>query len=147
MSVGTATPAEDHNVFVSYAREDQPFVRRLAETLSERGKRTWVDWADIPSTAEWMTEIRDAIDAANTFVVVLSPACPSRPPFGHRCPSGLDGCRQWNEGIERRGGTGTEGRPWRNAWRGSQGRWGEAAAITESLRFMGQLAKGPTVAS
>jgi WD40 repeat protein len=65
---------QNHDVFVSYAREDGEFVRRLTEALSARGKRSWVDWADIPPTAEWMSEIRVAIDAADTYLVVLSPA-------------------------------------------------------------------------
>ena len=66
--------SQPHDVFVSYARQDQAFVRRLTEALAERGKRAWVDWADIPPTAEWMAEIRAAIDAADTYVVVLSPS-------------------------------------------------------------------------
>jgi hypothetical protein len=57
---------QGHDVFVSYAREDGEFVHRLTEALSARGKRSWVDWADIPPTAEWMSEIRVAIDAADT---------------------------------------------------------------------------------
>jgi WD40 repeat protein len=68
------TETQAHDVFVSYAREDGEFVRRLTEALSARGKRSWVDWADIPPTAEWMNEIRVAIDAADTYLVVLSPA-------------------------------------------------------------------------
>jgi hypothetical protein len=39
------------DVFISYAREDQDFVRRLTDALTERGKKAWVDWADIPPTA------------------------------------------------------------------------------------------------
>ena len=61
------------DVFISYAREDQAFVRRLTEALAARGKKAWVDWADNPSTAEWMAEISAAIDATDTYLVVLSP--------------------------------------------------------------------------
>jgi len=61
------------DVFISYAREDQAFVRRLTEALAARGKKAWVDWADIPPTAEWMAEISAAIDATDTYPVVLSP--------------------------------------------------------------------------
>jgi hypothetical protein len=52
MDPDTETPREGHDIFVSCAREDQGFVRRLTEALAERGKRSWVDWADIPPTAE-----------------------------------------------------------------------------------------------
>ena len=71
---GSDTATEvGHDVFVSYAREDQPFVRRLTDALLTHGKRAWVDWADIPPTAEWMAEIRTAIDSSDTYVAVISP--------------------------------------------------------------------------
>jgi WD40 repeat protein len=60
--------------FISYAREDQAFVRRLHEALSEEKRQTWVDWQDIPPTAEWLKEIYSAIEAADAFVFVISPA-------------------------------------------------------------------------
>ena len=69
----TTATSGTHDVFISYARADQPFVRRLTEALAGEGRRAWVDWADIPPTAEWMVEIRAAIDAADTYLAVLSP--------------------------------------------------------------------------
>src|SRR5947209_2617222 len=61
------------DLFISYAREDQDFVRRLHRALSRRGKEGWVDWEGIPPTAAWMAEIRSAIGGADAFVFVLSP--------------------------------------------------------------------------
>ncbi len=61
------------DVFVSYSRADREFAVRLTEGLRARGREAWVDWQDIPPTAEWMAEIQEAIDAADTVVVVLSP--------------------------------------------------------------------------
>ena len=58
---------------ISYAREDRPFVRRLHEALTRDKRDSWVDWEDIPLTAEWMTEIYAGIDAADAFVFVISP--------------------------------------------------------------------------
>jgi WD40 repeat protein len=66
-----ARPGSD--VFISYSRRDREVVERLASALESRGRTAWVDWADIPPTAEWMTEIKAAIDASDTIVVVLSP--------------------------------------------------------------------------
>ena len=66
-----ARPGSD--VFISYSRHDRQIVERLASALEARGRSTWVDWADIPPTAEWMSEITVAIDASDTVVVVLSP--------------------------------------------------------------------------
>jgi WD40 repeat protein len=61
------------SVFISYSRKDQPFVRRLFAALEADGREAWVDWEGIPPSAEWLAEIYTAIDAANTFVFVLSP--------------------------------------------------------------------------
>ncbi len=61
------------SVFISYAREDRDFVQRLHEALGARGKSSWVDWEGIPPSAEWMAEIHAAIDAADTFLLVISP--------------------------------------------------------------------------
>ncbi len=61
------------DVFISYSRKDQPFVRLLADALVSRQREAWVDWEGIPPTAEWLSEIRAAIDAADTFLFVVSP--------------------------------------------------------------------------
>ena len=66
-----ATPTA--TIFISYAREDQEFVRQLHDALSAAGRDVWVDWGDIPLTADWRREIDAGIDAADAFVVVLTP--------------------------------------------------------------------------
>ncbi|MGH3770594.1 MAG: toll/interleukin-1 receptor domain-containing protein [Pseudonocardiaceae bacterium] len=40
------------DVFVSYAREDLPFVRRLTAALRARGRKVWVDLEDITAITE-----------------------------------------------------------------------------------------------
>lgn len=40
------------DVFISYSRRDRGVVERLASALEARGGSAWVDWADIPPTAE-----------------------------------------------------------------------------------------------
>jgi WD40 repeat protein len=66
-------PARGHDVFVSYSRADRDAVVGLTEGLATRGKRAWVDLEDIPPSAEWMAEIKGAIDAADGYLVVVSP--------------------------------------------------------------------------
>jgi hypothetical protein len=61
------------DVFISYSRKDTAFVRRLHDALAARNRDTWVDWEDIPLTAEWWSEIQRGIEAADTFVFVISP--------------------------------------------------------------------------
>ena len=66
--------AQGHDVFVSYSRNDRETVVRLTTALEDRGKRCWVDLQDIPPSAEWMAEIRRAIEGADGYLVVISPA-------------------------------------------------------------------------
>src|SRR5215217_1089561 len=61
------------DVFISYAREDQDFVRRLQGALEEHNRNTWIDWKDIPLTAKWKEEVFSAIDQADSFAAVISP--------------------------------------------------------------------------
>jgi WD40 repeat protein len=61
------------DVFISYSRKDQDFVRRLFDALAAQGRESWVDWEGIPPTADWLAEIYAAIEAADTFIFVVSP--------------------------------------------------------------------------
>lgn len=61
------------NVFISYSRKDEVFVRSLHEALEARDMDAWVDYQDIPRTAVWWDSICKAIDATDTFVFVISP--------------------------------------------------------------------------
>src|SRR5262245_47931935 len=61
-------------VFISYAREDTDFVRRIYDQLLESGRDAWVDWEDIPLTADWLQEAYAGIQGANAFIFVISPA-------------------------------------------------------------------------
>jgi WD40 repeat protein len=70
LDAGGAAPS---GFFVSYAREDQAFVRRLYEALVGRGREVWVDWEAVPALADWRAEVTAAIEAADVFVFVISP--------------------------------------------------------------------------
>jgi hypothetical protein len=61
------------DVFISYSRVDQSFVKVLNQALNQSQYDAWVDWEDIPLTADWWKEIQAGIDAANTFIFVISP--------------------------------------------------------------------------
>ncbi|MBK8023607.1 MAG: TIR domain-containing protein [Chloroflexi bacterium] len=61
------------DVFISYSRKDQDFVRQLFERLSEKDRAAWVDWEGIPVTADWWQEIAKGIDAADNFLFIISP--------------------------------------------------------------------------
>jgi WD40 repeat protein len=61
------------DLFLSYSRRDQAFVRELHRRLETVGKDAWVDWENIPLTAEWLQEIYDGIEAAHSFAYVITP--------------------------------------------------------------------------
>jgi len=62
------------DVFLSYSRQDQAFVRQLFGALEVAGQDTWVDWEDIPLTTDWWAEIRGGIEEAKAFIFVMTPA-------------------------------------------------------------------------
>ncbi|MBL8165773.1 MAG: TIR domain-containing protein [Anaerolineae bacterium] len=62
------------DVFISYAREDTEFVRRISDGLVQNQRDTWVDWEDIPLTADWLEEAYAGIEGADAFVFIISPA-------------------------------------------------------------------------
>lgn len=61
------------DLFISYSRKDKDFVRQLHDALAQQNRDIWVDWEDIPITADWLKEIYAGIDGANAFVFVISP--------------------------------------------------------------------------
>jgi len=62
------------DLFISYAREDTDFVRRIYDDLLQNDREAWVDWEDIPLTADWLQEAYAGIEGADAFVFVISPA-------------------------------------------------------------------------
>jgi WD40 repeat protein len=61
------------DVMISYSRRDKPFVQSLSNAIKKKGHETWVDWDDIPPTVDWWEEIKAGIEAAHTFVFIISP--------------------------------------------------------------------------
>jgi Tol biopolymer transport system component len=61
------------DLFLSYSRRDKVFVQRLGDALTAQGRDLWVDWQDIPATADWWKEVVAGIEAADSFVFVISP--------------------------------------------------------------------------
>jgi len=59
--------------FISYSRSDRAFVHRLHEALTGHGLSVWVDFEDIPPTAEWLAELYSGVERAASFVFVISP--------------------------------------------------------------------------
>jgi hypothetical protein len=60
-------------VFLSYAREDSDFARRLAADLKAKGANVWLDQLDIQPGQPWDREVERALTMCNEMVI-LSPA-------------------------------------------------------------------------
>jgi WD40 repeat protein len=60
------------DVFISYSRKDIAFARLLHTSLKNNGFETWIDWQDIPPSVDWMAEVHEAIEGADTFVFIIS---------------------------------------------------------------------------
>src|SRR6516165_10843484 len=67
------------DLFISYSRQDQAFVRRLHDALTAHQHNVFVDWAGIPASAEWMKEIQDAITRSDAVLFILSPEFAASP--------------------------------------------------------------------
>jgi hypothetical protein len=60
-------------VFVSYARSDAAYVRRLVAFLRRAGVMVWTD-TNVEAGGRWRRTIMERIDGAGALVVVMSPA-------------------------------------------------------------------------
>ena len=60
-------------VFISYSRKDIQFAQRIHQELEARDREPWVDWQDIPPTAEWLDEVYAGIQAADTLPLYYQP--------------------------------------------------------------------------
>jgi WD40 repeat protein len=78
--LSTAAASRDHggrsmtDVFISYSRRDFEFVHLIAARLEARGKVSWVDTAGIADAEVFPRAIRTAIEAADAFLFVITPA-------------------------------------------------------------------------
>jgi len=61
------------DVFISYSRKDRAFAEKLHKALAQADRNAWIDWVNIPETADWWNEIQRGIEAADTFVFIISP--------------------------------------------------------------------------
>jgi WD40 repeat protein len=61
------------DVFISYSRKDIAFARLLHSALKDNGLETWIDWQDIPPSADWLAEVYEAIEGSDSFIFIISP--------------------------------------------------------------------------
>lgn len=67
------------DAFISYSRKNAEFGRQLHTSLVAQNRDIWMDWKDIPHSAEWWEEITSGIDFADNFILLISPDSISSP--------------------------------------------------------------------
>jgi hypothetical protein len=61
-------------VFISYSRQDTETVDTIVSRLKRDGFEVWIDRANIKGGDLWTVAIVEAIDTADSFVLMLSPS-------------------------------------------------------------------------
>jgi WD40 repeat protein len=96
---GVAEPAAEQgaerasfDAFVSYRRitADTGFVDQLQKDLADRGKRVWVDRAEIEPASDWSQRIKRGIDSSKAFVLVLTPESAVSPECLHELEAAVE---------------------------------------------------------
>lgn len=64
--------AASRSIFLSYSRKDYYFAESLAFELHAQGVDAWLDAKDLQPGAEWRTQLEDAIQGADCFVLLAS---------------------------------------------------------------------------
>lgn len=65
---------DKRKIFFSYSRSDAKFALQIAESLRSAGIFVWIDQVDIPAGAPWDRAIQDALESADSLLVILSPS-------------------------------------------------------------------------
>lgn len=60
-------------IFISYSRKDIDFARKLAGDLEKAGYDVWWDITDLRGGDDWVKTLPAAIEAAQHFIIVLTP--------------------------------------------------------------------------
>jgi hypothetical protein len=66
------------DIFISYSRGDQPFVKLFVRSLQDAGVRTWFDLDDLLPGQKWENEIEDRIADAKIFLPFFSESAAER---------------------------------------------------------------------
>ena len=61
-------------VFICYSRVDKAFATHLYQNLSDYDLKVWMDVYQIPSGANWDTEVQRGLESSDSMLVLLSPA-------------------------------------------------------------------------
>jgi hypothetical protein len=69
--------AKSTNVFISYAADTKPLAEELVLALQKEGIQTWADFKDLKPGQLWKDEIENALEKAQSVVILVSPTSQS----------------------------------------------------------------------
>jgi hypothetical protein len=65
--------ARPNDVFISYAADTRPLAEELTLALQREGFHTWADFKDLKPGQLWKDEIEQALENAQSVVILVSP--------------------------------------------------------------------------
>ncbi|MEH6535472.1 MAG: toll/interleukin-1 receptor domain-containing protein [Psychroserpens sp.] len=65
------------SIFVSYSSKDRPFALGLTKELQSLGANVWIDQLGIKLGQNWDNAIDDALESADTVILIISPTAVS----------------------------------------------------------------------
>lgn len=65
---------DEPRIFISYARQDEAFVRKFQDDLAKHRISTWVDFDDIEAGKSWARQIGEALDSCELMLLIMSPS-------------------------------------------------------------------------
>jgi len=68
-----------NDIFISYSRRDETFIKQLYQALIDRGVSAWYDRENIGVGNQWATDIVTGIKECQLFLLVLSPDSAASP--------------------------------------------------------------------
>jgi WD40 repeat protein len=60
------------DAFISYSRKNIAFARLLMQAFEKNDIHAWIDWQDIPPSADWLAEVYEAIEGSDAFIFIIS---------------------------------------------------------------------------
>ena len=60
------------DAFISYSRKNIAFARLLMDAFEKHDIQVWIDWQDIPPSADWLAEVYEAIEQSDAFIFLIS---------------------------------------------------------------------------
>ena len=73
-ALSPATPQASHQIFLSYSRKDSRQMQIVYRALTDAGLSVWTDEGLAVGTHSWQNAIEQAINQAESMVVLMSPA-------------------------------------------------------------------------